>query len=723
MFISTFISARRAFLPKLILFVLPVALAASTEAQITVATPAPAHVTIRVHADRPASHPIPRTIFGSFLEPIRNSTYNGLWAEILVNPSLEESLWSASKIADMIHDEPALVRASELGLPLPWEPLDAQQGNRYEPHWGDAANSWRSLEIIGVPGEPTGIKQKVYLPVHRTLSYTGSLYAKHLSGPTLLTVSLRPRNSKHVLASAEIHATAGTWSKYSFTFALPKGSLDRLAPADFVVQVDGNERVDLDQLSLLPADAIDGLDPDVVAMAKAMKTPLVRFGGNFTTGYHWRDGIGPEDKRISMLNISWGIPEYNTFGTDEFLRFCQLIGAKPQIALNMGSGTPQEAADWVRYVDDHYNGGKGGLTWELGNELWGKWNIGWTTLAQLPGRTLAFSEAVRKVDPSAQLIATGGDADRYQPWNAGQLTNPAGTFNTISTHFVVTTDHTQLPDPTEFVATKNAAPSPYPTLDFMASASFALPVVLGRNIRAMQTQINQYPAFANKAHVALTEWLFLSHHQNNDSPNDTNMGGAIEAAGVLNMLMRNADVVPIADMTGILEFAGIVKRRSQVYAAPAYYAFRMYSTADVNRMVAVDAQGGSYSVHNGITRHAEIPNVPYLDTVATLNAAGDTLTLFCVNRHLRKDVATEIDLQGFRASRTAQAQTLQSGSIYEVNDATDPEHITPASSTLTVPLGHIVYTFPHESVTVLTFHKAESAMMPIQNTSRPRTTR
>ena len=144
-------------------------------------------------------------------------------------------------------------------------------------------------------------------------------------------------------------------------------------------------------------------------MAKALHTPLVRFGGNFTSGYHWQDGIGPSDNRISMLNTAWGIPEYNTFGTDEFLQFCKLIGATPQIALNLGSGTPQEAADWVKYVDDHFNGGNGGLHWELGNELWGTWNMGWPTLSEIPGRTLAFSQAVKQVDPNAILIATGHD--------------------------------------------------------------------------------------------------------------------------------------------------------------------------------------------------------------------------------------------------------------------------------------------------------------------------
>ena len=53
-----------------------------------------------------------------------------------------------------------------------------------------------------------------------------------------------------------------------------------------------------------------------------------------------------------MLNVAWGIPEYNTFGTDEFLHFCDLIGAEPQVALNLGSGTPEEAADWARYIYD-----------------------------------------------------------------------------------------------------------------------------------------------------------------------------------------------------------------------------------------------------------------------------------------------------------------------------------------------------------------------------------
>ena len=176
--------------------------------------------------------------------------------------------------------------------------------------------------------DATGIKQKVYPPIHRTRDYIGSLYARHISGDTRLTVALWARDQNDVLASQRIEVADTQWTKYAFNLEVPEGMLHRLDPADFVVEVAGDERVEVDQLSLMPADAKDGLDPDVVAMAKEMHTPLVRFGGNFTSSYHWADGVGPRDKRISMLNNSWGIPEYNSFGTDEFLEFCRQIGAQ-----------------------------------------------------------------------------------------------------------------------------------------------------------------------------------------------------------------------------------------------------------------------------------------------------------------------------------------------------------------------------------------------------------
>lgn len=669
---------------RLLFLLLPLPLSA----QITVDRPIPSVTTIKVDAGHDAGAKISPTIFGSFLEPIGNSTYNGLWAEILQNPSLEAGMWDAPHVTEMLHQHPELTRASQLGLPLPWEPLDFAQGNRYQIEYGHAANSWRSLIVIGVPGQPTGIRQQVYLPVQRELSYQGSLYARHISGPTGLTVSLREHNGSKVFASAQLSASQSDWTKYTFTLDIPQGALHRLDPADFVVQVEGDEQVDLDEFSLMPADNLDGLDPDAVAMAKAMDTTLVRFGGNFTSTYDWRNGIGPRDKRISMMNLSWGIPEYNTFGTDEFLHFCSLIGAEPQFALNLGDGTPQQAADWVRYIDQHWHQ-HSGLLWELGNELWGDWNLGYPTLDQLAGRTLAFSKAVRAVDPSARLIATGADPDTFTRWNAVQLGNPAGTFDYLSTHFVVTMSQTQLP---------------HPSLDFINAAAFGLPIELGRKLQDEQDQINQHPAFAGKAHIAFTEWLFIGHLPG--TPSFTNMGGAIDTAGFFNMLMSHTSIVPISDMTGIMDFAGIWKERSQVYGAPGYYAFKMYAAAHPVQPVAVTTDGGSYSVQHGVTRLPEIANVPYLDVVAALDEPGSTLTLFCVNRSLDTDISANIALEHFVPADQAEIQTLRSNSIADVNDADNPKRVIPVQTMETVHSGALHHVFPHESITVITLHKA-----------------
>jgi alpha-N-arabinofuranosidase len=320
------------------------------------------------------------------------------------------------------------------------------------------------------------------------------------------------------------------------------------------------------------------MDTEMIAMVRALKSPIVRFGGNFTSDYHWRDGIGPQDRRVSMLNIAWGIPEYNQFGTDELLRFCELVGAEPQIALNLGTGTPAEAADWVRYVNEHWRNNSGGLLWELGNELWGDFQVGYPTLEKVADKTKAFSEAVRQVDPKARLIATGADPDHFEKWNAAQLANAPQAFNYLSTHFVVTT---------------NSLVAQNPSGDQIAEATFALPVELERRLRAMRQQFKSTPG-GSDVRTAFTEWLFWA--PTDTVPRYDNMAGAIGTGGFLNLLLRTADIVPIADMTGNIEFGGVWKKRGKVYGVPAYWAFRMYSNADATRPVRVVCYGKTYEV-------------------------------------------------------------------------------------------------------------------------------
>ena len=237
------------------------------------------------------------------------------------------------------------------------------------------------------------------------------------------------------------------------------------------------------------------------------------------------------------------------------------------------------------------------------------------------------------VDPKAKIIATGQDPDHFEEWNEAQLRNPAGSFDFLSTHFVVTTKRTQDP---------NLSP------DLSASANFALPVELGRRFRGMQDQINRHSDFRSKVHLAFTEWLF--HPGSADGPpavSFDNMGGAIAAAGMFQMLMANSDIVPISDMTGIIEFAGIWKKRGHVFGTPSYYTFQMYSTAAGDRLVEVKSNTRKYDVHSGVTRFPEISDVPYLDVVAEVNQAEDEMTAFCINRHLTEDTAATLQLAGF----------------------------------------------------------------------------
>jgi alpha-N-arabinofuranosidase len=634
-----------------------------------------AQTLVEVDASKPA-HSIPRTIYGTFLEPIGNAIYGGLWAQVLENPSFEEGLWTAQQVRARVTREPELAEASRFGMPLPWQPLDAAQGQRYEPRWGDAANSGRSLFVMALPGKETGVRQQVYLPVHRVLEYNGSIWTRHVSGPASLAVSIRKRNRPEaVLARAALETSGREWTRHEFRLVLESGALARLEPADFVVSTSDEARILIDQVLLFPADAVDGMEPEMVEMSRALRTPLVRFGGNFTSGYHWRDGVGPAEKRVSMLNQAWGIPEYNHFGTDEFLRFCRLVGAEPQIAVNLGSGTPEEAAGWVRYVNGKW--GSGGLLWELGNELWGTFQIGYPTLQRAAARTLAFSKAVRAADPGARLIATGDDPDRFRDWNRELLEKAPGAYEYLATHFVVG----------GAVKKQNAS------RDFVALASFALPVGLERALREMKAQIGGAPV-----KIAFTEWLF--HGRDETVPHFGNQGGAVCAAGFLNTLLRVADFTPIADMTGLIEFGGVWKKKSQVYGVPAYWAFRMYSEAAADRFVPVRTAGETYDVHEGNTRIPEIAAVPYLDVAAALDASGKRLTLFCVNRDLHRDTPARIRIAGFAPSGNARVRTLAASSITAVNDEIRPREVRPVERVIKAA-AEFEEIFPRASVTVL----------------------
>ena len=336
----------------------------------------------------------------------------------------------------------------------------------------------------------------------------------------------------------------------------------------------------------------------------------------------------------------------------------------------------------MRYVNERWGDRSGGLLWELGNELWGNFQIGYPTIDRVAQRTEVFSKAVRAIDPRARLIATGQDPDHFRDWNSKLLGLPPETFQFLATHFVVGAG----------VRRENATP------EFVAQASLALPAGLERALREMKVQIDADPEARGRVRIAFTEWLF--HHRDDRAPRFANMGGALCAAGFLNTLIRVADFVPIADMTGLIEFGGIWKKRGQVYGVPAYWAFRMYSASAAAVPVVSRVSVEGYDIVEGNHRIPEIRDVPYLDLVAALNEAGDSLSIFCVNRHLDRDIPARIRIAGF-APASARVVTLAADSIYAPNDEVDPEAIHPVEGALAVSGAEFEHTFRRSSVTVV----------------------
>jgi alpha-N-arabinofuranosidase len=211
----------------------------------------------------------------------------------------------------------------------------------------------------------------------------------------------------------------------------------------------GEGEVWIGAVSVMPADNIKGMRADTVKLLRELGSPIYRWpGGNFVSGYDWRDGIGPRDKRPTRKNAAWKELEYNDFGIDEFITLCREIGAEPLVVVNSGLGSPELASALVEYCngdpDTRYGSrrashGRGSSYhvkwWGVGNEMWGGFQLGHTSLQNYVTRHNEFVRAMRAVDPEIKCVAVGG-ADRGA-WSETMLSRCADTTDLISEHFYV----------------------------------------------------------------------------------------------------------------------------------------------------------------------------------------------------------------------------------------------------------------------------------------------
>ena len=670
---------------------------------------------IDIRAGQQSSFRIPRTVYGIYTENVGNEIYGGLAAQLLENPSLEDYHASVQVMSSRFADR-AFASSMNEGLPLPWQAL-RNVGRRYESIFGaGAANSDRYLYMIGLPhpeakgikGRPTitteelGVRQGIYLPVHRELEYMGSLFASSVEGPVRLMVSFRTRdNPDKILASTEVTVPdGGKWTKLPFRLRLPVGAVKSHELVDFAVSMTGPQRFSLDMIRLYPADAVEGyFDPEVLKATKEMNFSLVRWGGNFMSTYHWEDGVGPLDKRRTQLNRAWGTMEYNEFGTDEFMSFCRLAGVQPMICMNLGSGTKEEARKWVEYVRGAPNTPEGArraanghrepypeTIWELGNELWGDDQMGWQTPTSNAARYLEFYPVVRKqAGPDAKLVACGPGADFTPAWTGALIKQAGKDLSYLSVHYVV---HL------------NGTVAKAPDADTQSAISLALPVGMANLLKAIRTQLDADPATRGRVGMAYTEWNW-----GGTGPSSPNIGGAVMGAGWMNMMLSQADFVPISSMSGLMGGGGLRKSQEMVWATPQCWAFWLYSHRAGDTVVATETQVRHYDVHDGMTSMPEIPNVPYLDVLATSNSTNGDLALFVANRDWKNDTPATLRLQGFNAAAQAQVDTLASDSLLAENTGDRPDAIRPVTSSLAVTGNEIRYVFPKLSVTVITLKR------------------
>jgi alpha-N-arabinofuranosidase len=376
---------------------------------MSLTTPAlPAVETIEVNIDiSKTGAPINPFIYGQFIEHMGRCIYGGIWAEMLEDRKFHFPITADyAPYKDLVDSEFPVVGAS------PWQIFGEN---------GKVTMVTDPGHVFVGPHVPrlasgTGIRQRD-LGVVSGMSYNGYLWAKPADGKAELEVSLVWGDGPSDRASKRLTVADGAYAKSTFSFTagatLPRGAMLEIR------SISGD--VFLGPPSLMPADNVKGMRRDTLALMKQLDGTIYRWpGGNFVSGYDWRDGIGDRDRRPPRRNPAWTGVEHNDFGTDEFIAFCREINTEPMIAANAGFGDDYSAAQWVEYCNSSKDtiGGKWRVDngnaepynvkyWCVGNEMFGTWQLGFMQMQHYVQKHNRFAEAMWKADPTLKLTAVG----------------------------------------------------------------------------------------------------------------------------------------------------------------------------------------------------------------------------------------------------------------------------------------------------------------------------
>ncbi len=392
-------------------------------------------VTIDGGQSRPAINPF---IYGQFIEHLGRCIYGGIWAEMLEDRKFYFPITKDYAPYKSLQDTDFPVVGAS-----PWE-IIGDSGKvtmvAKDPFVGD-----HTPQVA--PGG--GIRQRD-LAVVAGREYKGYLWLKSAGGrPGAVGVALHTSDvDKEPTVEHSITGIDGEYARHEFAFTAD-ATTDHAA---LEIRARGDGPVLIGTVSLMPADNVRGMRADTLALLKQLDAPLFRWpGGNFVSGYDWRDGIGDRDRRPPRKNPAWTGVEHNDVGIDEFLDFCREVGAEPMIAANTGFGDDYSAAQEVEYTNgstDTIGGSwraKNGHAepynvkyWCVGNEMFGDWQLGFMRRDQYSLKHNLFARAMRKADPSLVLVGVGdlgSDPDSRTGWSRGMLRDCAQHMDLISEHF------------------------------------------------------------------------------------------------------------------------------------------------------------------------------------------------------------------------------------------------------------------------------------------------
>ena len=380
---------------------------------------APAQPSATIDTAAPRA-PMSKYIYGQFIEHLGRCIYGGIWAEMLedrkfFHPVAEgQSPW-------MILGEPRSIAMTTAKAFV----------GEHSPEF----------ELDGTSG-PAGLSQ-AGLGVAAGTRYTGRVLLAGNSEAGPVEVSLVWNAGPSGRQTVILRSFDERYRPYPIAFTA--GASSDNARLEIVAR--GKGRFRIGTASLMPADNVEGFRPDVLTLLRELNAPVYRWpGGNFVSGYNWRDGIGDRDRRPPRKNPAWKGVEHNDVGIHEFMALCRIIGAEPYIAVNSGLGDAASAAAQVEYANGAattpmgaqraLNGRQapfGVRWWSIGNEMYGDWQLGHMPLADYVEKHAEFAAAMRAKDPRVELVAVGA----VGAWDEAMLTGNAANMSLISEHFYV----------------------------------------------------------------------------------------------------------------------------------------------------------------------------------------------------------------------------------------------------------------------------------------------